>query len=423
LAGLQSQHELYRATVAALSNGSLTTLVLVSRPESSSLAEAARCSGELAALGVDNQHLVINGIFRASAKDDPVALAMERRCQEALSAIPASLAAFPRTELPLAPHNLLGAAALRGFLRDKQASIRSESSAACAPAVSLPSPLMDLVDEIAAAGRGVVLTMGKGGVGKTTVAAAIAVELARRGHPVHLTTTDPAAHVQSAVGRGLAGLRVSRIDPARETEAYRAEVLATAGANLDAQGRALLEEDLRSPCTEEIAVFRAFAQAVEAGNDGYVVLDTAPTGHTILLLDAALAYHRELSRQAAGMPTAVHELLPRLRDPEFTRVLLVTLPEATPVHEAAKLQEDLLRAGIRPFAWVVNQSLSPLALHDPVLVARRHHEGQYLREVTEGLAARTAIIPWQVEAPVGAERLQAVLHGAQATQIAPHASP
>ena len=261
------------------------------------------------------------------------------------------------------------------------------------PAVSLPSPLVDLVDEIAAPGRGVVLTMGKGGVGKTTVAAAIAVELARRGYPVHLTTTDPAAHVQSAVGRGLAGLQVSRIDPVAETEAYRAEVLATAGANLDAQGLALLEEDLRSPCTEEIAVFRAFAKAVEAGKDGYVVLDTAPTGHTILLLDAALAYHRELSRQATELPTAVHELLPRLRDPEFTRVLIVTLPEATPVHEAAKLQEDLVRARIRPFAWVINQSLSPLAVHDPVLLARRHHEGQYISEVVEELANRTATHP------------------------------
>jgi arsenite-transporting ATPase len=277
-------------------------------------------------------------------------------------------------------------------------------------------PPADLVDEIARPGRGVVLTMGKGGVGKTTVAAAIAVELARRGHAVHLTTTDPAAHVHDAVGRGPAGLRVSRIDPAAETEAYRAEVLATAGANLDAQGRALLDEDLRSPCTEEIAVFRAFARAVEAGRDGYVVLDTAPTGHTILLLDAALAYHRELSRQATETPTAVRELLPRLRDAEFTRVLIVTLPEATPVHEAARLQQDLVRARIRPFAWVINQSLSPLAVHDPVLLARRDHEGQYIAEVIERLAARTALIPWQIEAPVGTERLQAVLYGAQAVQ-------
>ena len=416
LAGLQAQHELYQATVATLSNGTLTTLILVSRPESSSLAEAARCSEELAALGVVNQHLVVNGIFRACAPDDPVARAMERRCNDALSAIPPSLAAFSRTELPLAPHNLLGVAALRILLENRESSVRIESNATNVSAVSLPSPLLDLVDEIAAPGRGVVLTMGKGGVGKTTVAAAIAVELARRGYPVHLTTTDPAAHVQNAVGRGLAGLRVSRIDPAAETEAYRAEVLATTGANLDAQGRALLEEDLRSPCTEEIAVFRAFAQAIESGKDGYVVLDTAPTGHTILLLDAALAYHRELSRQATETPTAVHKLLPRLRDPEFTRVVIVTLPEATPVHEAAKLQQDLVRARIRPFAWVINQSLSPLAVHDPILLARKRHEGQYLGEVVEGLAARTALIPWQIEAPVGAERLQAALHGAQTVQ-------
>ena len=418
LAGLQAQHELYRATVAALSDRALTTLVLVTRPESSSLSEAARCSQELAALGVGNQHLVVNGIFRASTPDDPVAHAMERRCNDALTAIPPSLVGFSRTELPLAPHNLLGAAALRSLLGNRESSVRIESSETCALTVSLPSPLVDLVDEIAVPGRGVVLTMGKGGVGKTTVAAAIAVELARRGYPVHLTTTDPAAHVHNAVGRAIAGLHVSRIDPAAETEAYRAEVLATAGANLDAQGRALLEEDLRSPCTEEIAVFRAFAQAVEAGKDGYVVLDTAPTGHTILLLDAALAYHRELSRQATEMPTAVHELLPRLRDPEFTRVLIVTLPEATPVHEAAKLQEDLVRAHIRPFAWVINQSLLPLAVHDPVLVARRRHEGRYIAEVIEELATRTAIIPWQIEAPVGAERLLAALHGARTTQKA-----
>ena len=432
LAGLQAQHDLYRATVAALSNGDLTTLVLVSRPEVSSLAEAARCSRELAVLGVGRQHLVVNGIFRACAADDPVAMAMERRSSDALSAIPPELAAFPRTELPLAPHNLLGVAALRGLLQSKNRPAKNlgtvpifserkrdchlpdyESDAMRTPEFPLPLPLADLMDEIAAPGRGVVLAMGKGGVGKTTVAAAIAVELARRGHPVHLTTTDPAAHVQNAVGQGLAGLRVSRIDPAAETEAYRAEVLATAGANLDAPGRDLLEEDLRSPCTEEIAVFRAFAQAVEAGSSGFVVLDTAPTGHTILLLDAALAYHRELSRQATEMPTAVHQLLPRLRDPEFTRVLIVTLPEATPVHEAARLQRDLVRAHIRPFAWVINQSLSPLAVHDPVLTARRQHEGQYISEVAGGLAARTAIIPWQIDPPVGAERLQAALRGSQ----------
>jgi arsenite-transporting ATPase len=250
--------------------------------------------------------------------------------------------------------------------------------------------------------------MGKGGVGKTTVAAAIAVALAERGFPVRLSTTDPAAHVAGTIDGELPGLRVSRIDPRAETTAYSAEVIGKAGAGLDEQGRALLAEDLRSPCTEEIAVFRAFAKAVAEGENGFVVLDTAPTGHTILLLDAALAYHREVMRQASEMPDAVKNLLPRLRDPEYTRVLIVTLPEATPVHEAAQLQQDLIRAGIQPFAWIINQSLASLAVTDPVLRARRHKEFKYIREVTGEQATRVALIPWQTESPVGARRLLAL---------------
>jgi arsenite/tail-anchored protein-transporting ATPase len=409
LAGLQKQRELYRATIEALSSRTLTTLVLVSRPELSALTEAARCSRELASLGVCNQRLVVNGIFHSSVADDPVTAAMERRCRDALLALPETLAALPRTECALAPHNLLGVAALRVFSQRRDRAVRDGVDSRHVTTTRLPSPLMELVNEIVLPGRGVILAMGKGGVGKTTVAAAVAVELARRGHQVHLTTTDPAAHVHNTVRNGLPGLTVSRIDPEAETEAYRAEVMATAGADLDAQGRALLEEDLRSPCTEEIAVFRAFARAVDAGREGYVVLDTAPTGHTILLLDAALAYHRELSRQANEMPSAVRDLLPRLRDSRFTRVLLVTLPEATPVHEAAKLQEDLRRAQICPFAWIVNQSLSPLEVRDPVLIARKRCEDRYIHEVLNGLGERVALVPWLTESPVGAEKLRATL--------------
>jgi arsenite-transporting ATPase len=235
--------------------------------------------------------------------------------------------------------------------------------------------------------------MGKGGVGKTTVAVNVAVELARRGHKVHLTTTDPAAHVEETLGAAVDGIRVSRIDPAAETRAYSEEVLRTTGASLDAAGLALLEEDLRSPCTEEIAVFRAFARIVDEGEHGFVVIDTAPTGHTLLLLDAAESYHREVLRTAGSVPEEVRRLLPRLRDVTFTKILLVTLPEATPVHEAAALQRDLERADIRPFAWVINQSLTPLKVTDPVLVRRRANEGRFHAEVA-ALAARVVVVPW-----------------------------
>jgi arsenite-transporting ATPase len=275
--------------------------------------------------------------------------------------------------------------------------------------------LTKLVDDFAQVGRGVIMTMGKGGVGKTTIAAAIATELARRGCKVHLSTTDPAAHVAATAGR-LDGLHVSRIDPRAETEAYVAQVMATAGKDLDANGRALLAEDLRSPCTEEIAVFRAFARTVAQGEDAFVVLDTAPTGHTLLLLDATEAYHREVTRKASDTPAEVRELLPRLRNADFTRILLVTLPEATPVHEAAALQADLRRARIEPFAWIINQSFATSGSRDPLLVARRRNEAVYIREVVEKLSQRTALVPWVADEPVGPDKLR------QLFDIDPHST-
>ena len=250
--------------------------------------------------------------------------------------------------------------------------------------------------------------MGKGGVGKTTVAAAIAVELVRMGHKVHLTTTDPAAHVAMTLDGKVPGLKVTRIDPAAETRAYTEEVMAESGRDLDEKGRALLEEDLRSPCTEEIAVFRAFARRVDEGNDGFVVIDTAPTGHTLLLLDAAEAYHRDVARNLSYIPESVRRLLPQLRNSEFTRILIVTLPEATPVHEAERLQEDLRRAGITPYAWVINQSFCATGTKDSVLAARGRLENRYISEVRETLARRVALIPWQIKDPIGSERLRQI---------------
>lgn len=400
LAGLQAQQQLYQDTVRALSTAGTTTLVLVTRPEVTALREAARTSGELAALGVQNQHLVVNGVFQAGDPSDRLAVAMQRRGEIALAAIPDEIRDLPRSLVPLTTEGVLGVIALRAF--------GARLAAVVDPAVSslqgftMPPTLGALLDGLAAPGHGVILAMGKGGVGKTTVAAAVAVALADRGFRVHLSTTDPAAHLAATIASdALPNLTVSRIDPAAETARYSAEVMRTAGAGLDVHGQALLAEDLRSPCTEEIAVFRAFAEAVAKGANRFVVLDTAPTGHTILLLDAALAYHREVTRQSSQMPESVEQLLPRLRDPNFSRVLIVTLPEATPVHEAAQLQRDLRRAEIEPYAWVINQCLAKLTVTDPVLRGRQIHEAKYIREVIEEYAARTALIPWQLEAPVG----------------------
>lgn len=406
LAGLQAQQKLYEQSVAALSNAEKTTLVLVTRPEESALREAARTSGELKQLGVHNQRLIMNGVFSAQADDDEYAVAMAARCELALQSIPDEISLLTRTDVPLLPAGLLGVDALK-LVGSPHAS--SETTLTDQVLPELAVGLNALLDEISQAGHGVIMAMGKGGVGKTTVAASLAVALADRGHDVLLSTTDPAAHLATTMeSDGLPNLTVSRIDPAQETREYTAEVMATAGADLDEQGSALLEEDLRSPCTEEIAVFRAFARTVANGNDRFVVLDTAPTGHTILLLDSALAYHREVTRQSSQMPDYVEALLPRLRDPEFARVLIVTLPEATPVHEATQLQEDLRRAEIEPFAWIVNQSFQPLPVSDPVLQQRKHNEIPYIREVSESLAQRLALISWQKKPPTGINSLRRI---------------
>jgi arsenite-transporting ATPase len=407
LAGLQAQHELYEKTLQALSNATTTTIFLVSRPEHSALEEAERTRNELDAIGLKNHNLILNGIFHAGGSDDSIATALEARGYQALAEMPLGLKRLSRTDVPLVAQALIGVGALRQLGNGRfDAGIEVPITQ---PGENLPPPLAALVPDLISRGKGVIMTMGKGGVGKTTVAAALAMELASSGHSVHLTTTDPAAHLHLALRGDIPGLRVSRIDPIAETRAYTEEVMAESGRELDEKGRALLEEDLRSPCTEEIAVFRAFARCVDEGNQGFVVIDTAPTGHTLLLLDAAEAYHRDVARNLSYIPDSVRRLLPQLRDPNFTRIIIVTLPEATPVHEAARLQDDLTRAGITPYAWVINQSFYATGTHDPVLAKRGILELRYIAEVRDKLAHRLALVPWQPESPVGAEGLQQLL--------------
>lgn len=405
LAGLEKQRVIYEATVKTLADASATTLVLVSRPQGSALREAERTSKELRALGVENQCLVVNGTFETKCPEDVTSQAMQQRGSSAFAAASAFIGSLPSFIVPLKSINILGIGGLRVMLADSGGTVCTKARHDDWTPPSMES-LEDLIADVEKQGSGVIMTMGKGGVGKTTVAAAIAVMLARRGHSVHLSTTDPAAHVaQTLAGQG-ERLTLSKIDPAAETAAYQGEVMLAQGATMDEAGRALLEEDLRSPCTEEIAVFRAFAREVGQGTDRFVVLDTAPTGHTLLLLDASEAYQRELERQARStQPEEVLRLLERLRDPAFTRILLVTLPEATPVHEAADLQWDLRRARIEPFAWVINQSLLLSGSCDPLLQCRESSEHRYLSEIVDEHATRVVWLPWQPEEPTGPDAL------------------
>jgi arsenite/tail-anchored protein-transporting ATPase len=404
LAGLEKQKAQYKSAVDALADPARTRLVLVARAQAGSLNEVARTHEELKAIGLGRQHLVINGLMpETEAHHDDLARAIFDRERAALAAMPAALRDLPRDEIDLKPFNLVGLEAL-GRLFGPAAS---EPEPVDDPELTLDAPpLATLIDGIAAAGHGLVMVMGKGGVGKTTIAAAIAVSLARRGLDVHLTTSDPAAHLSETLVDELEHLDVSRIDPREETERYRRKVLESKGAKLDDEARALLEEDLRSPCTEEIAVFQAFSRIIREAGRRFVVMDTAPTGHTLLLLDATGAYHREIVRQM-GRNTGVHYTTPmmQLQDPAQTRMLIVTLAETTPVLEAASLQNDLRRAGIEPWAWVVNNSIAAGHTRSPLLRRRARAELPQIREVAETHAGRHAVVPLLKEEPVGVQHL------------------
>lgn len=403
LAGLEKQRARYGAAVESLSDAARTRLILVARPRASSLAEAARTSVELAEIGIANQHLAINGLMPEDDMGDALAASLIARDRAALDGMDAGLATLPQSRFALRPENLVGLDALRRMA----APVDLAAAAAPKTDTDLP-PLSALVDGIEASGKGLVMTMGKGGVGKTTIAAAIAVELAARGHEVLLTTTDPAAHLAETLAGDFPHLTESRIDPQTETQAYRDHILATKGASLDAQGRAMLEEDLRSPCTEEIAVFQAFSRVIREAGHKFVVMDTAPTGHTLLLLDATGSYHRDIMRHAGENAAQLTTPMMRLQDPERTRILIVTLPETTPVLEAARLQEDLKRAGIEPWGWVVNASLAATGTTHPILAARAATEAPEIAKVRDDLASRYAVVAMQAEDPVGATRLRAL---------------
>ncbi|WP_094602599.1 arsenical pump-driving ATPase [Sporomusa silvacetica] len=386
LAGLEDKKNLYKDAVANLADKNKTTLVLVSRPEETPLLEAERSSLELSDLGINNQFLLINGVL-GSASDTLSQKILDNQ-QNAMNNIPQGLTKFTTFTLPLRSYNILGLDKIRAFFT----SDNYEHVAVSTKVLDL-KPIDVLIDDLYTTGKKVVFTMGKGGVGKTTIAATIALALAKRGIKVHLTSTDPADHLNYVI-KGTENIALSKIDEKQELISYQNEVLNKARETMSDEDLAYVEEDLRSPCTQEIAVFRAFAEIVDKAENEVVVIDTAPTGHTLLLLDSTQSYHREVQRTKGETPISVRRLLPRLRDEQQTEVVIVTLPEATPVFEALRLRDDLSRAGINNKWWVVTQCLSMTATNNSILLARAEAEKQWLEKVRTISGDNFVAIPW-----------------------------
>lgn len=390
LSGLEARKEIYKQAVSTLSDSKLTNLVLVSRPETAPLKEAARSSHELQLLGIKNQVLIINGVLSEMDERDKISNELHQRQQSVLNEMPEALKGYTTYTVPLRSYNLSNVANIRRMLHDDTLLQHEERE----PLTNVHS-LNDLLDDLYNSDKRVIFTMGKGGVGKTTMATTIALGLAERGAKVHLTTTDPANHLNYDLAI-TKGITVSRIDETVVLEEYKNEVRAKAMENnMSEADMEYIEEDLRSPCTQEIAVFKAFALIVEKADHEVVVIDTAPTGHTLLLLDATQSYHKEVQRTQGGIPDAVSNLLPRLRNEEETEVVIVTLPETTPVFEAERLQKDLRRAGIHNKWWIVNACLSLVNTNNPFLKAKAHGERVWIERVKQLSKNNMALVEWK----------------------------
>ena len=409
--GLKMQEARFQKALGTLSNPLLTTVVLVTRAEKSAIQEVAKTSEELKSLGLINQKLLINGVFQASNKNDLVAQSIESLGQQAISEMPSSLRDLSIDLVPLRAFDTVGLTALRKLLSEELQSTPAKDSVPTKINKDFKG-LEVLVNNFVEAGHGLIMVMGKGGVGKTTIAAAIAIALVKKGKKVHLTTTDPAAHLSTTMNGSMEGLTVDRIDPKIETQKYIDKIMERKGANLSDAEKDLMLEDLKSPCTEEVAVFHAFSKVVSEAHSSYVVLDTAPTGHSLLLMDATGAYHRQAVKDLskAGMSTArIITPLMRLQDPLYTQIIIVSLAETTPVSQAAALQEDLRRAQIEPYAWVINKSILSSGTKDPLLAERMKGELRQIERIQNGLASNIFILPWQSTPPIGIKALSKLL--------------
>jgi len=417
-AAIQDAKHKYERVVAALRDPLATDFVFVLHPEAIAIRETRRAIGELGKLGVQTFQLIVNGIIPTEARTNPLFAARAEMQARYLAEIEADLP-FPARGMPLLAGEIRGVTGLRELGRiyfDGQAPQAVPSSENCKAAIKhvrlSPASLLPLIEP--SARRRTIFFAGKGGVGKTVASCITAVWLARRGYRTLLLTTDPAAHLDDVLGApvgnmpaeldGQPNLWAVKIDPKAAAETYKARILNDARqCGRPETALKVMAEELDSPCTEEMAAFDQFIDYASQSDWDAVVFDTAPTGHTLRLLELPLDWSQQLDVKVfASVETAAADdvakrhfaqVIEMMRDPAQSTFAFVLYPEVTPILEAWRASQELATVGVPTGLVVANQVIPPEQATTPFAHARRAMHAKYLGVIAERFSAPMLQIP------------------------------
>ena len=417
-AAIQDAKHKYERALATLRDPQTTVFTFVLHPEAIALRETQRAIAELGKLGIATHQLIINGIIPAAEKANSLFAARADMQANYLAQIEAQLPS-PTQRMPLLAGEIKGLARLREvgriFFDGAPASIPSAAPNGSGLRPVRVSGVADILPLITPAGqRRTVFFAGKGGVGKTVASCVTAVWLARQGYRTLLLTTDPAAHLGDVLGAPvgdtpapvaeLIHLWAVKIDPKAAAEIYKARILADARQ----RGRPettmqLMTEELDSPCTEEMAAFDKFIDYASQPDWEVVVFDTAPTGHTLRLLELPMDWSQQLDVKvfASVESTAADDVAKRhfaqviemMRDPAQSTFAFVLYPEATPILEAWRAAQEIATVGVPTGLVVANQVIPAEQATTAFAQARRAMQEKYLAEISQRFGAPVLQIP------------------------------
>jgi arsenite-transporting ATPase len=417
-AAIQDAKHKYERALAAMRDPAQATFTFVLHPEAIAIKETKRAIAELGKLGIHTHQLIVNSIIPVEETGNQLFAARSLMQQGYLRQIAAELP-LPTRRMALLPGEIKGVERLRAVGRlffDGQA----EKVAASAPLRSgrqtvLATSQLGIMERLVPNGHNrTVFFAGKGGVGKTVASCTTAVWLARQGYRTLLLTTDPAAHLGDVLGvpvgdtpapvPGVPNLWAAKIDPKVAAEAYKARILEDARRRgRPPEALSVMAEELDSPCTEEMAAFDRFIDYASQKDWPVIVFDTAPTGHTLRLLELPVDWSQQLdikifasvdSSAADDVAKArFGEVIAMMRDPERSTFAFVMYPEATPILEAGRAVDELRTVGIEPGLVVANMVIPEGQATTPFTQARRAMQVKYLAEMTTRFPVPVVQIP------------------------------